>query len=55
MSKHVVKLGRPYNNMGFDGRIKLILLSEGVGWINLAQNRDTWRDAVNAVMNLRVQ
>jgi hypothetical protein len=26
----------------------------GVEWINLAQNRDRWRAAVNSVMNLRV-
>ena len=26
----------------------------GVGWIDLAQNRDRWRVLVNAVMNLRV-
>jgi hypothetical protein len=23
-----------------------------IDWIDLAQNRDRWRDAVNAVMNL---
>jgi hypothetical protein len=26
----------------------------GVDWIRLAQDRDRWRGAVNAVMNLRV-
>jgi hypothetical protein len=27
---------------------------ENVDWIHLAQNRDRWRDLVNAIMNLRV-
>jgi hypothetical protein len=26
----------------------------GMGWIELAQHRDWWRDLVNAVMNLWV-
>jgi hypothetical protein len=26
----------------------------GMDWIDLAQNRDKWRDLVNTVMNLRV-
>jgi len=26
----------------------------GMGWIDLAQNRSTWRALVNAVMNLPV-
>jgi hypothetical protein len=26
----------------------------GMNWINLAQDRDQWRDLVNTVMNLRV-
>jgi hypothetical protein len=27
---------------------------EGTDWIDLAQDRHTWRGVVNAVMNLRV-
>jgi hypothetical protein len=27
---------------------------EGVDWIELAQDRDRWRDVVKTVMNLRV-
>ena len=27
---------------------------EGMDWIDLAQDRDTWRELVKAVMNLRV-
>jgi hypothetical protein len=27
---------------------------DGVYWIDLAQDRDQWRDVVNTVMNLRV-
>jgi len=27
---------------------------EGIGWIDVAQVRDRWRELVNTVMNLRV-
>jgi hypothetical protein len=44
---------------GMDGRINIkIHLWEvgggGMEWIDLAQNRDRWREFVNAVMILRV-
>jgi hypothetical protein len=43
---------------GVDGRIILKRIFErldgGMGWINLAQDRDRWRAVVNAVMKLRV-
>jgi hypothetical protein len=43
---------------GVDGRIILKWIFErlvgGMGWINLAQDRDRWWALVNAVMNLRV-
>jgi hypothetical protein len=35
--------------------IKMDLGSDGVHWVDLAQNRDQWRAVVNTVMNLRVQ
>jgi hypothetical protein len=28
---------------------------DGIGWIDLAQDRDQWRALVNTVMSLRVQ
>jgi hypothetical protein len=44
---------------GVDGKIILkyifeILNGRGMDWINVAQDRDTWRALVNTVMNLRV-
>jgi hypothetical protein len=44
---------------GVDGRIILKWTCErlnggGMGWINVAQDRDRWRAVVNAVMNVGV-
>jgi hypothetical protein len=49
-------LGKPrhmcVDNIQMDlGEIEL----EVIGWIGLAQDREQWRDLVNAVMNLRVR
>ena len=48
-------LGRPRRR--WEDNIKMDLQEVGCGgmdWIELAQDRDKWRAAVNAVMNLRV-
>jgi hypothetical protein len=48
-------LGRPRRR--WEDNIKMDLREVGWGgmdWISLAQDRDRWRDVVNAVMNLRV-
>jgi hypothetical protein len=48
-------LGRPrrrwVNNIKMDFRE---IGWDGMGWIDLTQDRDRWRALVNAVMNLRV-
>jgi hypothetical protein len=47
--------GRPRGK--WEDNIKMNLQEEGCGsvdWIELAQDRDSWRALVNAVMNLRV-
>jgi len=48
-------IGRPRRR--WEDNIKMDLQEvgcEGMHWIDLAQDRDTWRAPVNAVMNLRV-
>jgi hypothetical protein len=48
-------LGRPRRR--WEGNIKMDLRETGFGdvdWIDLAQDRDRWRNLVNTVMNLLV-
>jgi len=48
-------LGRP--RLRWEDNIKMVfqeVLCGGMDWIELAQDRDRWRDVVNAAMNLRV-
>jgi hypothetical protein len=48
-------LGRPRRRWVNNIKIDLREIEwDGRDWINLAQDRDQWRDLVNAVMNLRV-
>jgi len=47
-------LGRPRSRWE-DIKMDLqAMIWEGMDWIDLAQDRDRWRDVVNAVMNLQV-
>jgi hypothetical protein len=47
-----------FQDLRIDEKITLKLIFKqwngGMGWINLAQDRDGWRVLVNAVINLRV-
>jgi hypothetical protein len=48
-------LGRPRRRWEDNIKIDLQEVSwEGTDWIDLAQERDRWRELLNAVMNLRV-
>jgi hypothetical protein len=48
-------LGRPRRRWEDNIRMDLREIGfGGVDWINLSQDRDTWRAIVNTVMNLRV-
>ena len=47
-------LGRPRHRWKYDIKMDLREVGWGMDWIDLAQERDRWRDVVSAVMNLRV-
>jgi hypothetical protein len=49
-------MGKPMRRWEDNIRMDLQELGCGViDWIGLAQNRNRWRELVNAVMNIRVQ
>jgi hypothetical protein len=49
------KLGRPRRRWVDNIKMDLREIGwDGIGWIELAQDRDQWRALVNTVMNLRV-
>ena len=47
-------LGRPRRRWEDNIKMDLQEMAKGGGWMELAQDRDTWRALVNTVMNLRV-
>jgi hypothetical protein len=48
-------LGRPRRRWVDDIKMDIREIGwDGMDWIELAQDRDQWRDLVNTVMNLRV-
>jgi hypothetical protein len=48
-------LGRPRHSWVENIKMDLREIGwDGMGWINLAQDRDWWRALVNTVMNLQV-
>jgi hypothetical protein len=48
-------LGRPRRRWEDNIKMDLREVGWGMGWIELAQDRDRWRAFVNSVMNLRVR
>jgi hypothetical protein len=47
-------LGRPRCRCKDNIKMDLEDVGRGMGWIDVAQDRDRWRAVVNAAMNLRV-
>jgi hypothetical protein len=47
-------LGRPRRRWVYDIKVNLKVRCGGMAWIELPQDRDSWRVLVNEIMNLRV-